>query len=397
MEFLKEWSQHINPNSGIYYDITSISSYSDNITVLENGYNRDKEYLPQVNMGIIHCSKSNLPISYNLYPGSIVDVSTLKNNIKLFNLFELKDLFLILDRGFCSIANMIDMVKNNMIFIQPLSYSLNKARNLIEKNKENIIKSDNIFKYKEEILYHLKDQMELDNKTKLDCHIIYNEKQAISFKHNLYSNLIDIEQKQLDLNNNDIKLNNIIFSDKISAQKYIENNIISKYQKFFTILEKKNKSNNSKISYQIIRDNKEIENAIFRSGSFILATNKKDIGNIEIIDCYRNRDSVEKDIDSLKNHLDSKRLRSHNKDTANGKLFIKFISLILYNYINKNIKKNKKLKHNSFKEILLELKKLKINSFDKNKQFLTEISKKQKLIFNTMNIKESDIENMVIK
>ena len=162
-------------------------------------------------------------------------------------------------------------------------------------------------------------------------------------------------------------------------------------------MEKENNKNNNKISYKIVRNNEEIENAIFRSGSFILATNKKDISNIKIIDSYRNRDSVEKDIDSLKNHLDLKRLRSHNKDTANGKLFIKFISLIIYNHISKNIKKEQKLKHNSFKEILLELKKLKINSFDKKNQFLTEISKKQKLIFKAMNINIENIENMVIK
>jgi len=45
------------------------------------------------------------------------------------------------------------------------------------------------------------------------------------------------------------------------------------------------------------------------------------------------------------------------------------------------IKNDPKLKKYSLNEIMAELKKLKINSFNQEKKFLTEISKKQKLIF----------------
>ena len=44
IEFLKSWGKHINPTSGIYYDITSISSYSTNNEDVEWGYNRDNEW-----------------------------------------------------------------------------------------------------------------------------------------------------------------------------------------------------------------------------------------------------------------------------------------------------------------------------------------------------------------
>ncbi len=131
LEFLKSWGNHVNPTSGIYYDITSISSYSTNNEDVEWGYNRDKECLPQINIGFTHCSKSSLPIHYNVHSGSIVDVSTLKNTIKRFSSFKLKNLFFILDRGFCSISNIKEMYQNKMSFIQPLSYSLKKAKDLV--------------------------------------------------------------------------------------------------------------------------------------------------------------------------------------------------------------------------------------------------------------------------
>ena len=44
------------------YDVTSISSYSKGIESLEWGYNRDKEKLPQLNLGMYYGESSGLPL-----------------------------------------------------------------------------------------------------------------------------------------------------------------------------------------------------------------------------------------------------------------------------------------------------------------------------------------------
>ena len=51
LEFTKKWIEKINPKNGIYYDITSFSSYSTKNEFVECGYNRYKENLPQINLG----------------------------------------------------------------------------------------------------------------------------------------------------------------------------------------------------------------------------------------------------------------------------------------------------------------------------------------------------------
>lgn len=94
LAFIHKWIEHLKPIKGVYYDITSISSYSTNIDFVEWGYNRDQEDLPQLNIGVVFCESCNLPIYYNLYPGSIVDVTTLKNCIKYLKIFNIKDFFL---------------------------------------------------------------------------------------------------------------------------------------------------------------------------------------------------------------------------------------------------------------------------------------------------------------
>jgi transposase len=86
--FTRNWIKELNPVHGIYYDITSFSSYSTKNDFAEWGYNRDKEELPQINMGMVCCQKSGLPFFYNTFPGSIADVSTIKNTLKYLEEYE---------------------------------------------------------------------------------------------------------------------------------------------------------------------------------------------------------------------------------------------------------------------------------------------------------------------
>ena len=65
IDFISQWSNTQKPEGGIYYDITSISSYSTNIDFVEWGYNRDRENLAQINMGVMCNSNNSLPIFYN--------------------------------------------------------------------------------------------------------------------------------------------------------------------------------------------------------------------------------------------------------------------------------------------------------------------------------------------
>jgi transposase len=108
--FTRNWIKELNPVHGIYYDITSFSSYSTRNDFVEWGYNRDNEELPQINMGMVCCQESGLPFFYNTFPGSIVDVSTIKNMLKYLEEYKLQDFILIMDRGFFSTVNLLSII-----------------------------------------------------------------------------------------------------------------------------------------------------------------------------------------------------------------------------------------------------------------------------------------------
>ncbi|KKL12074.1 hypothetical protein LCGC14_2539390, partial [marine sediment metagenome] len=52
------------------------------LELVERGYNRDKEKLPQINFGVIYGEPFSLPLFYTKYPGSIPDVKTLQNMVE---------------------------------------------------------------------------------------------------------------------------------------------------------------------------------------------------------------------------------------------------------------------------------------------------------------------------
>ena len=147
--FFTEWIKRFSSIEGVYYDITSISSHSTKIDFVEWGYNRDKEKLPQINLGVMCDIKTGIPLHYRTNPGSIVDVTTLKNSIKYLQAYCLTDIIMILDRGFCSTANIENMAskENNLKFIQPLSFSLKKVKDLVVKNRKRLHNTSTAFVY----------------------------------------------------------------------------------------------------------------------------------------------------------------------------------------------------------------------------------------------------------
>lgn len=373
--FMSDWSKSLNSDNSVYYDITSISSYGRNNSFLEWGYNRDGENLEQINIGSVHCRRKSLPMFYRLFPGSINDVTTLQNSIKYFNAFDLKKSLLTMDRGFFSKDNLISLHNNNLRFIQSMPLWLKNSKKLIRDNKDKLLSSKSAFDYNEEILYHQSDIIVYDD-TKFKAHIYFDEKLHTEQKHNFLKELFTIEKKH----------QNIKFNSQKSYDDYLEDNIAKKYHNYFTY-DKKTK--------YITQNTKSIEDHIDLFGHFIIITNDHKLSEKEILSHYRNKDIVEKGFHGLKTSLDGDRIRVHSDSAMKGKLFIKFISMILYCYLIKHMRETKLNKSYSTKEILFILKKLKLHKVG-NEQFLSETTKKQKNIFEKFNIKTEEIESSLL-
>jgi hypothetical protein len=113
-EFYRQWAAHRSETEYLALDITSISSYSEQIDDVEYGYNRDGEDLAQINLCLLMGETSHLPIYQTSYSGSIKYVSTLQNTLVKFDkIVDGKPILAVMDKGFYSKKNIDTMLESN--------------------------------------------------------------------------------------------------------------------------------------------------------------------------------------------------------------------------------------------------------------------------------------------
>lgn len=372
-EFQGKWIAHLKPVNALFYDITSISSYSTNIDFIEWGYNRDNENLAQLNMGVAFCNNKSLPLYYTLFPGSIVDVKTLKNCITYLKSYGLKEFMLVLDRGFFSTANILEMdnKQDNIRFIQPLSFSLNNVKAQIKKHKKELKDINNNFSFNNDLLSHFKTGITFGGHS-FSSHIFFNEKAELDQRQALMKKIIEFEEKIIK---------NKPFRNLKEALFFKEKNIIKSYQKYFKW---------NKTSKKLERNTRTIKAKIAKLGYFIIATNDDKLNKEEVLSNYRNKDQVEKVFNVLKNEINENRLRVHSQYNTDAKLFISFLALIIQAEIIRLMRKKKLFKTYTVKELLLQLKNIKRTQMD-GQTIISEISKKQRLIFEVFDFNLDEI------
>ena len=361
LEFSRQWTEKRRDDEFVVFDITSISSYSKLIGSVEWGYNRDQEKLPQINLGMVFGQPSLLPLFYNIYQGSIRDVSTLKNILEFLNQFKLKNVTFLLDKGFYSTENIISMKRKRLQFITPLPFTVQEAEKLIEKHKDEIIDVSNALRVSKQILYCVRDKIAVE-KYGINVYIYFDKRKRLDSEERLLERIMEAEEKVKGRH----------FRDREAARKYLSQHAAA-LKTFFDIRK-------SKGIYVLRRDKERIEKAIKQMG-YVVILSSRSLAPREIILLYRNKDCVEKCFDNMKNELSTNRLRVHSAESMEGRLFITFLTLILSSWIHKIMREKGLSKKYTIEEVMYELKKLKMIELLNQRRVLTEITKTQKDLF----------------
>jgi transposase len=370
--FFQKWIAKNAHNESLFYDITSFSSYSELIDIFEWGYNRDKESLPQINFGLIMAYPSCMPLFYQVYPGSITDVTTLINISKKLSSYKLNDFTFILDRGFYSQKNITEIYNMNN-FIMPMPFTTSISQTLL--NRTSTILDSNLLSKMVQLnsgrtVFCDVKKIKIENK-KLYAHVFVDSERKTKSINNLFK-IIDETEKEF---------NNATITRKKDIAEFF---VIKKYRdirNYFITIKKGCKYVIKK------KDSPEMQNLIVRMGKTILITKDENISSKKIIDRYFQKDVIEKVFDDLKNELNEKKLRASNKHSLHGRLFFNFISSIVQSHIHVVLRNNNKINSLTISEIMNELKKIKCVYMHNNKKYITEISKTQKNIFKAFKIK----------
>ena len=363
IDFFRTWIFARDQSEYVAYDVTSISSYSKDIEHLEWGYNRDGDGLPQLNLAMYYGERSQLPLYYNVYPGSITDKSHLTTMLQDNEMIGYTQTRFVLDRGFFSADNIQQLTSAGCRFVMSIPNSIQFAANMIDRHREEIVNRSECRMGKG--LPYAKAVITEDFGMRGKLHIYYSPTKAARDEEALFD---QIDKEELALS-------------KMTAPPPKS----MRYDRHFKI----NKSKDG--SFGFIRDREKIDAAISRLGFFLILETDFRSTSEEILDIYRRRDIVEKTFNDLKNGLDMKRLYCKSDETMEGKVFVAFFSLIIRSFIHNKTKQYQLEMGLPFAAILKELNKLKFVCTTNGRRMLTPVTKKQRDILLACNVSAEDI------
>lgn len=366
--FWRKWANIHGKNRNLVFDISSISTYSRNLVLDEFGYNRDGEALPQINVGMLFADRPGRPLGYRIYPGSIADVSTLENLIhQMKKDYLLEHSRLVLDRGFYSATNIASLKKVGYDFIIPLPLSLKTAKELLQKNERAFDDVSSYFQFNGRPMGQLVRSIELAGSS-YEAHIFVDFERKTDETKILLRKLSMVEER----------LQNMKFKSEEDATLFIDS-VAAGMSKLFTI--KKDAK-----EVKIIRNHTAINDYALKFGKLIIVTSKKEPDRKKLLEDYYRRDGVEKFFDTLKNEMDSNRARVRSQENFDGRLFVHMIGLIIYGEMAFRLKTCGEKLHMSFPEMISNLKRLKQIYSNDGSSISSEITKKQKAIFDALKI-----------
>lgn len=369
MEYFKLQSKRHSEREYLAFDTTSISSYSKLIKQAKYGLNKDGDDLPQINLGMLYAQKSCLPVYYRKLPGNILDVKTIEKLIKAIDFIDIEKVNLVMDRGFYSESNINNLMKHHHKFLIGLKSSTKLAKEGYAKCYEDMISIRNydketqlyIHSFTEEWKYtEQKANETIKDTRRVYVHIYYNEQRATDEHKTFTRQLFDYEE---ELRNNER-------NPKHEAA----------YSKYFIL--KETPKRGIKIEY----NDKAIKDVQKYAGYFALMSNEiKD--PLEAIKIYRSKDMIEKAFGNLKERLDMRRMSVSSDESLEGKLFIQFLALSLMSYIKKAMENNHLFKNYTLQSLLDELDIIERYRQPGQRNYFSEITKKQAELFRFMNVK----------
>ena len=364
--FMGKIVSSLGTKSVLMHDITSLSSYSRLINLLEYGYSRDDPKLPQLNLSMILDRSKGIPVMYDIYPGSVVDVSTLKNTIKKVESCGIEDCTLVMDRGFFSQTNLEELLSEKFSFIIPATMALKEVKESMSVVQKSIEDPDNLQKFNKSPIF-VKPVVLVLQDSRIRGYCYYDQKREQNEKEIFYTRLYDVIEKFRGMR-------------------------IPKWRSPEGVFREQAKSLSKYLTWKQIDDHFEIgvrKNAVAqrinRMGKYFIFYN----GDLDWMDClsiYRERDAIEKGFRSLKHDIEAIPLNTNKESTTRGFIFVCFIALIIRMRLLNLMKEKELSKEYTVERLLLELEKIKQIELTNGNVLLTELTKGHKKILEDLKL-----------
>ena len=362
MSFFKAWVALRPQHEYLAYDVTSFSTYATGIHDAEWGYNRDKENLQQINLGCYLSQGDGMPLFYVTYSGSITDKTHLPFMMAYNADLGIEGVCFITDRGFCMTSNIKYMHSSRKSYIC--------GAEIYHKALTSAVKS---------VMPEMLSMKNLINQG-VYARTVHSRFYGVTTTLHIYLDPENAERQRKEL------LRTVKIEDeKLSKLEQLTKKEAKRYGNHFDI----ELADNGTFKHQINYD--KIDNIAKTCGYFGLLTNQN-INCEDTLSAYRRKDVIEKGFDELKNHIDMKRLRTHNSSTTDGKMFCAFIALIAISRMSSLLSEFMKSKSMSKDGLISELEKIKIVTISNGMRLMNPVTKTQRTILEACNLSEENLK-----
>lgn len=371
MSFFRKQGKRRLENEYWAFDITTFSSYSEVLKQVKYGYNKENDYLPQINLALLFGAESGLPFYYRKLPGNITDVKTIKQLLREFDVMGYKKVNVLLDRGFYSKKNVDELYKSHQKFIMGVKLNLKYVKEVLEKERENLTLWSNLHAQFEcyGICRAIKWDYEQVRPYKGD--ILKGKRRAYLL---LYHNPAKAAKDQAEMNEYLTSLFNDL-KEGTEREKRARD-----YNRYFEVKETPKRGRRIIIREDVMKEKAK------NYGFFALLSNVvKD--PFEALSLYRSKDIVEKGFGDLKGRLNFRRMQVSSELSLNGKLFVEFIALIYLSYVKKKMQDAQLFGKWTLQGLLDELDTIELFEAPGQGRILSEITEKQKDIYKSLGVK----------
>ena len=306
--FLNDWNGSRNHREKIYfsYDSTNKNCQAGEIEMVEYGKAKGDDKLPIFNYALAYDTKNREPLFYETFPGSINDVSQLQFMIDKAKGYGYRKVGFILDRGYFGKGNIEYMDQCGYSFVIMVKGMAAFVNGLILENKGKF-ESKRMYNISEYRVYGITVKRKLYETDEKDRYFhIYHSISKESSERELIESRIEKMTKFLN------KYSNTVREFGAGFEKYFELYYNEETKTFMFPLEK--------VSV--------IESELALCGYFVIVTSEKMTAK-EAIDLYKSRDTSEKLFRGDKSYLGNKSIRVYSDESADAKIFIEFIALII--------------------------------------------------------------------
>ena len=405
VSFQNEWNAKRNYREKIYisYDSTNKQCQAGDVRIVEKGHSKEGIETEIFNYAIAFDVKNQEPLFYELYPGSINDVSQLECMVDKAKGYQYKNIGFVLDRGYFSKENLDYMDENGYAFVVMMKGKKDLVRDWVLENKGTFEakRAYNIPAYGVYGKTIVKKLFVTDTKTRY-IHLYYDPFRDAEER-------ADIEKKINQLTSFLKKHINQYKEFRPGMEEYFLLHYEEKAQK------EDKKTQEQKEDQKKAQDNDAkqqtlkkfvffeerapvIELELSLCGYFVIVTSDKMTAK-QALELYKGRDPSEKLFLSDKTFLGDHCVRTRSDESLISKTFVEFVALIIrnkmYNYLREEMKiLDKKPNYMSVPAAIRELDKIEMaRQLDGVYRLDHPVTAKQKAILKAFGLTEDFVEH----